>query len=281
MKRLFPALLVLFVLTSAALSGGCKQRTVTVRSGEVVICTAGEILEDTTQELEVPAGDVAKYSVTTKVITCERHGSLADLYAEAQRLIAAGDLTGAREKLASIADRDPAYRNTKQQLADIDAGKKPVADTSTPTTPATPDATTTPDTPGDGEVIGPIATLINFVPDVINGYSAQEIIVDPVMLTRFYIPVSKDVDQLVITAEQTVDAKTAANAVDAIKGTYPSNAGTVDLGGTNAYFGTKDGFAAVAFTKGAVVVSVELHAAKGDGKTLKNVAVAVATAIAK
>ena len=280
MKRLLVALLALLVLSSAALTGGCKQRTVTVRSGEVVICTAGEILEDTTEELDVPADKVAEYSVTTKVSTCDRHASLADIYAEAQRLLDAGDVKGAREKLASVVDRDPAYRNAKQQLADIDAGKKPTTDTAPPAS-ETPDTPTTPETPGGDEVVGPIATLINYVPDALNGYSAQEIIVDPVILTRFYLPVSKSADQLVISAEQTVDATTAKAAVDAAKGSYPLNAATVDLGGTKAYFGTQGGFAFVGFAQGAVFVSVELHAAKGDGKALKNVVVAVATAIAK
>ena len=277
MKRSLLALLALLVLTSALFGGGCKQRTVTVKSGEVVICTAGEILEDTTEELDVPADEVADYSVTTKVITCDRHGSLADLYAEAQRLISAGDLDGAREKLASIVDRDSAYRSAQQQLADIIAGKKPAADTGA----VADDTPATPETPGGDEVVGPIATLINYVPDVINGYSAQDILVDPVMLTRFYLPVSKDADQLVISAEQTVDAKTAQAAVTSAKGTYPSNAATVDLGGTTAYFGTRGAFAFVAFSNGAVVVTVELHAAQGDGNALKNVVVAVATAIAK
>lgn len=279
MKRLVVALLALLLFSSAALTTGCKQRTVTVRSGEVVICTAGEVLEDSTEELDVPADEVAKYSVSTRVITCDRHGSLADLYADAQRLLDAGDADGAREKLASIVDRDPAYRNAKQQLADIDAGNKPSADAGTP--PAeTPDTPATPDTPDD-EVVGPIATLINYVPDSLDGYSAQEIIVDPVVLTRFYLPVSKDADQLVISAEQMADAKAAQASVDALKGTYPLNTAAVDLGGTKAYFGTQGGFAVVGFAQGAVFVSVELHAAKGDGKALKNVVVAVATAIAK
>lgn len=281
MRRVLVVLLALFVLTAAAMTAGCKTRTVTVRSGEVVICTAGEILEDTTEELDVPADEVADYSVTTKVITCDRHGNLADLYAEAQALLDAGDSEGAREKLASIVDRDPAFRNAKQQLADIDAGKKPSTDTGTPPADETPDTPATPDAPGSDEVVGPIATLINYVPDSLSGYSAQEIIVDPVMLTRFYLPVSNDADQLVISAEQTVDATTAKAAVEAAKSSYPLNAATVDLGGTKAYFGTQGGFAFVSFAQGAVFVSVELHAAKGDGKALKNVVIAVATAIAK
>jgi len=278
-KRLLLALLAVLIVSSATLVAGCKQRTVTVRDGEVVICTAGEVLEDTTEELDVPADEVAKYSVSTRVITCDRHGSLADLYSEAQAFLAAGDAESAREKLASIVDRDPAYRNAKQQLADIDGGKKPTVDAGTPPT-ETPDTPATPETPDD-EVVGPIATLITYVPDALDGYSAQEIIVDPVVLTRFYLPVSENADQLVISAEQMADAKTAQASVDALKGTYPLNTATVDLGGTKAYFGTQGGFAVVGFARSAVFVSVELHAAKGDGKALKNVVVAVATAIAK
>ncbi len=277
MKRLIAVLLAVLVLSSAGLSSGCKQRTVIVKSGEVVICTAGEILEDNTEELEVPADEVADYSITTKVITCDRHGSLASLYAEAQRLIADGDLDGAREKLSSIVDRDPNFGKAKQQLADIDAGKTPAQDDQPAADPTPPDPTT----PDGDEVIGPIASLIRFVPDKLTGYTAQEIIVDPVVLVRHYIPVSKDTDQLVISAEQTIDSGTSAAAVAETKTVYPNNAATVDLGGKDGYFGTKESFAAVAFTDGAVVVTVELHAVKGDGKALKNVIVALATALAK
>ena len=70
-------------------------------------------------------------------------------------------------------------------------------------------------------------------------------------------------------AEQTVDAKNAADMIATLKGTYPSSAGTVSVGGKKAYFGVRDQSAAVLVADGPVVVTVEIHAKKGSGAALK------------
>lgn len=277
MKRLLNVMLVVVLLFSASAAGGCAKRKVTVRSGEIVLCTAGEIVEDNTKEIEVSVNDVAKYSVTTKLVTCDTHGGLASLYDAAQKAIASGDLDAAQAKLESIVSQNPGYKNAGSQLADIQAGKTPTPDTDTGGTTPTQTAD-----PGDqGEVTGPIASLIKYVPDVLQGYSAQEITADPTLITRNYIPTSGNADLLVISAEQVVDAKMASATIASIKTAYPGSGATVDVGSIKAYFGTMNEFALVVFSQGAVVVSIEMHAAKGKAVDLKASLVKVATAITK
>lgn len=273
MKRLLSVLLTLALLSSAMLLGGCKQRTVTVRTGEIVICTAGEVLEDNTKELQVPEKDVAKYSVTTRVTTCPDHGQIASLYDEAQKAIAAGDLRVAAAKLAEVLALNPAYKNAARQLKDVEAGTTPKPDDTA--------SGTTTSTPNPDDTTDAVSNLVKYVPDIIEGYSAQGIIADPASITRNYIPTSGNADQLVIMAEQTVDDKSAAAMLASFKATYALSAEAVTVGTKKGYFGVRDAFAFVAFTDGPVVVSVELHAKSGKAVDLKAAALKVATLLAK
>lgn len=278
MKRLISAVLALALLSSVMMAGGCAKRKVTVKSGEIVICTAGEIIEDNTKEQEVAVTDVAKYSVTTRVVTCDVHGSIASLYADAQKAITDGDLDAARAKLESVLAQNSNYKKAASQLEQIKAGKKPTPDgdaggSAEPTSTATPDPDEVP--------TGPIVSLIKYIPDTIAGYSAQGITADPTVITRNYIPASESSDLLVITAEQVVDAKMAATTLASLKKSYPNSGATVDLGSVKAYFGTQSEFAFIAFSEGAVVVSVEMHVASGKAVDLKSAIVKVATVIAK
>lgn len=275
MKRLINVMLVVALLVSVIVSGGCAKRKVTVKTGEIVLCTAGEVVEDNTKEVEVPVDEVAGYSVTTRLVTCDTHGGLASLYDAAQKAIAAGDLDAARAKLETVLAKNPAYKNASAQLDDIKNGRTPTPDQGGGST----DTSTTPE-PG-GEVSGPVASLLKYVPDVIDGYSAQEITVDPTLLTRNYVPSSGKADLLVISAEQVVDAKMATEAIASLKTAYPGSGSTVDLGSVKGYFGTMNEFALVAFAQGPVVVSVEMHVAKGKAADLKSAIVSVAKLIAK
>jgi len=272
-KRLLSVVLTLALLSSAMLLGGCKQRMVTVRTGEIVICTAGEILEDNTKELEVPEKDVAKYSVTTRVTTCPEHGQIASLYDEAQKAIAAGDLKLAAAKLAEVLALDPAYKNAASQLKDVETGTTPKPDDT--------GSGTTTSTPNPDDTTDAVSNLVKYVPDIIEGYSAQGIIADPASITRNYLPTSGNADQLVIMAEQTVDAKAAAAMIVQLKSLYPASGASVTIGSKTGYFGVRDAYAFVGVADGPVVVSVELHAKKGKAVDLKAAALKVASAIVK
>ena len=273
-KRFVSVFLALALLSSAMMIGGCKQRKVTVKTGEIVICTAGEIISDNTKELQVPEKDVAKYSVTTRVTTCEDHGNVASLYDDAQAAIAAGDLDAAAAKLRELLALNPTYKLASSQLKDIDAGKKPAKD------PGSSSGTTT-STPKPDDSTAAVSNLVKYVPDTVVGYSAQGIIADPASIARTYLPTSGNADQLVIMADQTVDAKSAATTIATLKTVYPGSGAAVTIGSKTGYFGVRDGFAFVVVADGPIVVSVELHAKTGKAIDLKAAALKVASAIVR
>lgn len=277
MKKILTTLLTLtLVLALAVTLGGCKRK-VTVTTGEIIICTAGEIIEDNTKQVEVPEDEVDQYGVTTKVITCEEHGGLATLYDQAQQAIAAGDLTTARERLATVIATDPTYRKAKAQLDAIDAGQTPDVDAGDDSA----DGTTEPADPGTEEPTGPVVSLTKYVPDVIAGYTAQGILADAASLSRQYIPGSDAADQLVIEVEQRVSAD-AANAQQAvIAGSYPDSAASRTIGGKTVVAGVRGQYAAAVFVDGSLTIIVELHATGASGADLVEAAFAVVESIAK
>ncbi|MCX8007449.1 MAG: hypothetical protein N3B11_04950 [Coriobacteriia bacterium] len=249
------------VMLAVAPLAGCARKTVTVRTGEVVVCTAGEVIEDRTKELEVPVSEVSKHSVTTKVVTCEKHQGLAGLWEAAQAALAAGDTNAARAKLAAIVAKDPGYAGgqAKKQLDEIEGGGSPSPGTSQPGT----------STAGGEEPVGPVANLLRYVPDVIDGYTAQGITADPASITRDYLPLSGNADLMVIMVEQMVDAKKAAAGLDAFRQTYPDDAAGVTVEGKQGRFGTRTGYAAIAFVDGSLLVTVEMHVRTGRPVDLK------------
>ena len=267
------AFVVVALVALAAVSSWIQPELVTVKTGEVVVCTAGEVVEDNTEEIEVPPSDVAKYSVTMRTITCPDHQGVSTLYDEAQQAIADGDLATAAEKLQQVVAADPLNKKAAEQLDQIESGKKPKPDTDSggggggSTPPA-------PDEPTDA-----VSNLTKYVPNRIPGYSAQGVIADPASITRNYLPTSGNADLLVVMAEQTVDAKNAADMIATLKGTYPSSAGTVSVGGKKAYFGVRDQSAAVLVADGPVVVTVEIHAKKGSATALKGALVKAAKTV--
>jgi hypothetical protein len=258
-------------------AAGCGRK-VTVTTGEIVLCTAGEILEDNTKQIEVPEDKAADYSVTTRVITCERHTDLAALYASAQKAIAEGDLVTARERLRTIVERDPGYGSASDQLAEIDAGRTPALDTGTPA-PGSSETTSGATPPDSNEPIGPVANLAQYVPDAIPGYTAQGIVADVGSLTRQYLPTGKDADQLVIAVDQMADAATAASEAAAISTSYPKNVATKTIKGRTVTIGVNGQFVAAAAGDGAILVVVELHASGASAAGLVDAVVAVMTAV--
>ena len=278
-KQVLIVVAVIAALVAAAVLLSTAQRQVKVLTGEIIICTAGEIIEDNTEEIEVPEGDVADYGVTTRVITCDTHGDLEALYQAAQKAIADGDLVTARERLATIVERDPSYRNASAQLATINAGAPPAADPGSPT-PAPGD--TTP--PGDTEAevpTGPVVSLTKYVPDTIAGYVAQGILADAASLSRQYLPTGTDADQLIIEVEQQVSASAAESAQMTILGAYGSSQTERTIAGRKVVAGSTGQYAVAVFTDGALTIAVELHATGSSGAGLIEAAFAVVETIAK
>lgn len=271
-KSLRAPFVVLLLLMSVLALSGCGRK-VTVTTGEIVLCTAGEIIEDNTEQIEVPEDEAADYAVTTKVVTCSEHSDLGTLYDEAQQAIVEGDLITARARLATVVNRDPAYRNAKKQLDEIDSGATPTPDTGDDDpgggseSPETPGGTETPE--------GPVVNLARWVPDVIEGYVAQGIVADVASLSRQYLPESDKADQLMIAVDQTVDAQTASAAAAAIGGQYPEVSDTITVGTYTVTVGANGPYAAAAFADGPLLVVVELHGSEGKGADLIDAALAV------
>lgn len=277
MKKTLTALLVLALVLSLAVTlGGCKRK-VMVTTGEIIICTAGEIIEDNTEQIEVPEDEIDQYGVTTTVITCEQHGSVGTLYEEAQRAIASGDLTTARERLATIVASDPTYRKAKEQLDAIDAGKTPEVDAGPDTT----DGTTQPGDDGTDAPTGPVVSLMKYVPDTIDGYVAQGILADAASLSRQYIPTGGDADQLVIEVEQRVSADAAKAQQAVIAGEYPEGTTSRTVGGATVVAGARGEYAAAVFVDGPLTIIVELHSSGDSGAGLIEAALAVVETITK
>jgi len=279
--RLIRIALALSLLVAIPSLGGCKQKTVTVRSGEIVICTEGEIIADTTEELEVPADEVGEYSVKTRTETCDLHTKLAALYADAQAALAAGDSAGAKAALTQVLKLDATYRKAGSQLADIEAGKKPNPDgtiTEKPTTPGQ-----DPGTPGDDDPTGPVLGLASYTPDSVAGLVGQGLITDPFTLTRDYLPATPGtLLKAVIVAEQFKDAAAAKTELDeVIKPSYSKQASTQTTGGRSVYYGVNGRVAAAAFVQGSVLVVVEGAASGSDGASIKSKVLEVAGLIGK
>jgi hypothetical protein len=269
-------LLLVLVLAAMLPLAGC-QRKVTMTTGEIVICTAGEVIEDNTREIEVPQSQVSKYAVTTKVITCDLHGELGALYKDAQDKIAKGDTDGAKEILTQIVQRDPSYRKAQEQLDQIAKGTKPTADVDGGTT--TPGNGET--TEGDDEPTGPVVSLTTYVPDLIDGYAAQGILADVASLSRTYLPTGKDANQLVIEVEQQLNAKAATAAVKTIADPYPGGRAEQTVNGKNVTVGSNAQYAIAIFADGSMTVAVELHATSGAGADLIDDVLAVVNSITK
>lgn len=270
-------LLTLALLTGAA---GCRQKTVTVRSGEIVLCTQGEVVSDTTEELEVPEDEVGEYAVTTRVVTCDLHSKLEALYAQAQKAISDGDMDAAAKALAEVLDLDPTYRDARSQLNDIDAGKTPAPGSSTSGGAIVPGDS---NTPGGDAPTGPSLNLVDYMPDRITGFVGQGLIADPLVLTRDYLPETPGaIIKLVIVAEQFKDAAGAkAEATSTLKNTYPTDWSQISIDGRTAYFGSNRSVAIVAFVDGAILVAVEGAASSGEGAALKSRLIDLAEEVAR
>jgi hypothetical protein len=279
-SRALVALCVSTVLVAAVASAtGCGEKMVKVQTGEKVVCTYGETVSSTVKTIEVPASKVDAYTVVVRPVLCSRHRAIETLYAAAQRLITAGNLKLAAEKLARVLELDPTYRKAAEQKKVIDAGKTPAADPGTGPGGGTGSTDTT---GGTGVPETPVASLAMWVPDTLAGYTADPVVADANALTREYVPTTAgSVRSVVVVAEQMrTEAQAKAYASGTIKSGYPSNRSTITVGSRTAEFGTRGHYGAASWNQGAVTVVVEVY---GDGgaSSLKAAAQAVGAAIAK
>ncbi len=263
--------LVVALGTTSAVTG-CAKRMVSVETGQRVVCTYGEIVSSTVHTVRVPAREAGKYSVTTTRITCAKHTQLEKLYAEAQAALGKKDLTTAKAKLAEVVKIDATYKSASSQLKAIQAGNTPTADGSsgpgssgsTGSTSTTPPGSGT--TPGGTKPEGPVASLLVYTPDSIDGFKARPVVADAFSISRQYLSLSSaDVSSLVIVAEQFRSSSAAQNWLKTnVRGRYTRSADNVQIGKRTAYLAT-DGqrFAIIAWTEGPIAVAIEADAGSG------------------
>jgi hypothetical protein len=301
MRRVWTLLVVMMLGAGLLILPGCKKQMVTVETGEVVICTYGEIVSDTTEEIEVPADEVANHGVITTVVTCDLHQKLETLYEAAEAALAEGDTEAAERAFAEIAETDSSYRDATSRLAELRAGGAGAAaaggtsaegtapDGTTPggttpggTTPPAPGGTT-PSTPGDDEgPVGPIANLTTYIPDRLPGFVGQRVYSDPFVLFRDYLPESPGkIVQMAVEVEQFKDnAMARQNVDDRVRTRYNSNSQDLKIGSLDGYFGTRPGFAGLAFTEGPVFVLLEVYTTSANPAEHRDALVAAARVMA-
>lgn len=293
MRRVWTLLIVVALGAGVFVLPGCRQQMVTVETGEIVMCTYGEIVSDTTEELDVPADEVAEHGVTTTVVTCELHQKLEALYETAEKALAEGDIETAEKALAEIAAADSTYRDAASRLAALRSGDTAAAGgaaaggtTSGGSSGGTAGGTgggTTPSTPGDDAgPVGPIANLTTYIPDRLPGFVGQRIYSDPFVLFRDYLPESPGtMVQLAVEVEQFKDnAMARENLDDNVRTRYNSDAQDLKVGSLDAYFGTRPNFAGLAFTDGPVFVVLEVYTTSSNPAEHKDAMLAAAKAMA-
>lgn len=259
---------------------GCKPKMVRVETGEIVNCTYGHVVSDTTKTTSVPQKDVAKYGVKTSTIVCDRHKLLGETYDKAQKALADGDLATAEKLLAEVASADAGFRQATSQLAKVRNGEKPAPDGSTGG-----NTTTKPkdEKPGDENPTGPSMNFAKYTPDTLPGWTAQTPVADPFVLTRHYLPTSSiGTQELVIVVEQFQDAKAAAAYMkNTLKPSYPDASASLTLNGKPGYYGQAGSDAVVAFTDGALVISLGVNASSGKVSALKTKLVDAAKVVSR
>lgn len=242
------------------------QRKVEVTTGTRVVCTYGHPISEDIKTIEVSPDKAGAYRVKTVTRVCDKHAQAEKLYAEAQAAIVKGDNKKAMAKLTQVVALDPKFQSAAEQLETIKGGKKASSDSGR----TTPDSAPEPkEEPGEGGAIA----LTAWVPSSLSGFVAQKPLVEAMAVTRQYFPSSgNDIIQLVIVAEQFKTATGAKRAlVSEVKARYTRDSDNVTIGRSSVYFGT-DGnrYAAVGFTRGAVMVAVEMASKPGvDPSRLK------------
>lgn len=263
--------LAVLVLVASVASVVLFNRKVQVLTGQRVECVYGHTVKDDVKTIKVPPSEASRYGVKTVKVVCDDHRRAEKLYGEAQAALKKGDYKAARDKLAEVVTLDRTFKSAASQLAEVDAGKKPAPanDTAAASAPNAPAAGSgasegSTETAGGSEPTGPVASLAGWVPDSIDGFTAEPIAADTLSLSREYRTSSGDT--LVIAADQIGSASAVAEQLKSrVKLTYDKDARTVRIGTRSAYAGT-DGrsVAVVAIPDGAVLVVLQIRTHGSD-----------------
>ena len=187
---------------------------------------------------------------------------LPTLYAEAQTALAAGNTKLAATKLDAGAGARPDVPKAKEQADAIEKGGKPAPDTSpAPSADATATATGHAPKPGESDRNGRRSS--KWTPDTITGFTPPSSSSDPLTVSREYVPSGKSPARSVIVAEQFRTAADAKGRSSAGQGALPQERGRHQGQGPRRVLRyRRQALRGIGFTDGAVMVALELTAAK-------------------
>jgi hypothetical protein len=272
MKRILIAVLLSTLLVTGGVLSAC-QKMVDVQNGTRVVDSQGNVISSDVKTIRVPADKAGAYRVVTITKDASGTASVSALYDTAQRAIASGDTSAALTSLSAVMAIDPNYGNAKAQSDALKAGKKVTPDTNRPgTTPGKPTTPTKPTTPGSATEN---SALTKWLPDTIDGFTAQKALIDPLEVSRQYDPkAGSPAAHFVIVADQYSTKAAAGRALDfTVRQKYPKDAETIKVNGHTAFFSTdgkNGGFAVLGFVDGASVVALEMQTASGSPSALKS-----------
>lgn len=273
MKRASTLMVTMVLVATLAFASGC-QKMVDVQTGTRTVDSQGRVISEDIRTVRVPQETAGAYRINTITQEDTASAQLAALYGAAQTAIAAGDLKTAATKLAEVIAISPTYRNAQKQSDAIAKGEKVTPDT-TPSEPATSTTKPTP-APGTKPPAEISSALLRWMPDSLDGFTAETAAVDPLSVSRQYVPGSGNpAKTFVIVAEQFRTSAEAKRALEVnVKARYSKNTDSLKVGGRTVYFGT-DGsqFAVIGFTSGPVMVALEASPDSGAPSTMKSVLV--------
>lgn len=280
MKRLAPLTLAALMIALVTATAGC-QRLVDVQTGTRVIDAQNNVVSENVRTVRVSTSQVGKY----RVRTISQEAQAAELYAQAQRDIAAGNNDTAAEKLEQVVAIQPGNEQAKKQLESIRAGKnvtaarpdgspdEPDSDADAPR-PSTPRPTPAPvPTPKPSTESTRVAGgLVRWIPDTLTGFKASKAAIDPLSVSRQYTAESGQLAYIVVVAEQFRTSSAAKVALASqVKSGYPNNDSSQKISGRETYFGTDGGrFGVMGFVDGAVMVAIEGRARSGAATGIKD-----------
>lgn len=266
-RRLIVLIAVGLVVALGAAASFVLAPKVSVLAGERIECVYGHVVKDDVKEIEVRKAEAANYGVKSETVTCAKHREAERLYAEAQAALAKGDTKTALAKLEAVAKLDPAFRKTREQTKAVRDGKKVDPDGGSDAPPVSLPDTSTPPTDDEDQVpVGPVETLLRWVPDTITGFNAQPMTADEFSVSRLYLAksASAPASSLTIAVEQYKTASAASTAArKQIGAQYRTGGREVRFEGRTGYFGTYNDFAVLAWNEGTVLVAAEMQAAGG------------------
>lgn len=272
MKKSGVLALVTFLLGAVVLASGCGERKTEVQSGTRTVDARGSVVVENIQTLQVPDEMAIGYRVTTITIPPTDLEGAATLYARAQEHITSGETSSALKRLERLLTVVPSYRDAIEQRDAIRKGKAAKPD---------PGWLPGPKTEGfdlSGKAGQNADSLLRWVPDHIEGFTAGKPVANSLTALRDYAPAAGSPARILAIVAERYESPSEANAglETLVKRRYPKSSTNLAVNGHDVYFGTDSyNLGVVAFTSGPVMIAVQAAPTAGSPAGLQKILTAV------